>query len=81
MAGILIYQIGHKYFSLISTDNEIYDYIKKELVKDNYCKIIWEKGNVPLEKIENARKIKEEFIEKLNLGENINLKGLESFFT
>ncbi len=81
MAGVLIYQdikLNHSIF--ISSDNEVYNYIRRILVKDN-CKILYEKANTTLDKIENARKTKDNLIARLNIGEVINLeKELGRFF-
>jgi hypothetical protein len=81
MAGVLIYQtVSNCCYSLACADDYLYNIEKIEIPKRG-DKILWEKGNVSLEQINNARKKKNSLVERLNNGEKVDLeKELEEFF-
>jgi len=83
MAGILIYKDLFEYYNIVMDDNLMYECVKKGLIK-NKNKIIWEKGNVDIQKIEEARDTKNLLVQKLNAGEAFDLekelKELDKFF-
>ena len=72
MAGILIYKQKLQYYSFITSDDKMYNFVEKSLSKD--CDILWKKANTTIEKIEKSRKTKNDIVAKLNKGEKINLK-------
>ena len=64
----------------VSSDDSLYDFAMKEIPKRG-DKILWKKGNVSLEQIEDARKTKDTLVTKLNNSEKVDLeKELEEFF-
>jgi hypothetical protein len=80
MAGVLIYKSAVQYYSLISTDDKIYDTIKTGITARG-DQILWEREHVSLRQIENARKTKDAVVSKLNKGNTINLESeLSTFF-
>lgn len=78
MTAVLIYKSPsqHYYSFVISDDNLYYDAIKV-MPKDGN-KILWSKGRVSLEQLENSRKTKDNLVKRLNEGEKIKLKDLKN---
>ncbi len=58
MAGVLIYKGVLQYFSLVVCDNVLYHATRKEMSENGGGQILWERGNVSLQQIEDARKTK-----------------------
>jgi len=81
MPGVLIYQsLSGCCYSFVIADHDLYNAEIKEIPKRG-DKILWEKGNVSLEQIENSRKTKNSLVARLNNGEKIDLeKELSDFF-
>lgn len=79
MAGVFIYKSSNQYYSFFSKDDRVFEFMKRELLEHGN-QILWEKANTNLEKIENARKTKDELVEKLNSGKKVRFKKLERFF-
>lgn len=82
MAGVLIYGSAlNSYYSLVVADNKAYSDMRKGVLANESNKILWERRNVSLEQIENARKTKAELVRKLNKGEKVDLeKELSGYF-
>ena len=76
MAGVLIYKFASQYYSFVIADNSVYRAAKKELIRSGN-EILWAKGRVALEQIENARETKDDLVARLNNGEKINPKYLK----
>ncbi len=80
MAGVLIYKSASQHYSFVFADDGFYKIVRKEIPK-NGDEILWEKGNVSLQQIENSRKTKNDLVMKLNKGEKVDLeKELNCFF-
>jgi hypothetical protein len=81
MAGILIYQTASGCsYSFVVSDDSLYDSEIKDIPKRG-DKILWERGNVSLEQIEDARKTKNTLVARLNNNEKVDLeKELAEFF-
>ena len=81
MVGVLIYKsASQQYYSFVSFDDDSYSVERREIPKRG-DQILWERGNVSLAQIENARKTKDDLVKKLNEGQEVNLeKELEEFF-
>lgn len=81
MAGVLIYKSAlNQHYSFVAADDDLYNALIADLNKSK-DKVLWGKGNVSLEQIENARKTKDNLVERLNEGEKVDLeKELEEFF-
>jgi len=82
MAGVLIYESAlNSYFSLVIADNKVYSAMRKEILANKSNKILWERGNVSLEQIENSRKTKDNLVRRLNKGKEVDLeKELLDYF-
>lgn len=77
---MIIHKNAQGYYCFISSDDKLYRDAKKE-ISNNGNQIIWERENVTIEQLENARKTKEEIVKKLNGGEETNVKReLSPFF-
>jgi len=81
MAGVLIYKSAlNRHYSFVAADDDIYNAIITDLSRSK-DKILWGKGNVDFEKIEEARKTKDDLVKRLNEGEEADLKKeLDVFF-
>jgi len=81
MAGIIIYESAfHHYDSLIFNDHSMYRAAKTDIRK-NGDKILWKKGNISLEQIENSRETRDNLMAKLKEGIKVDLKEeLDGFF-
>lgn len=79
MAGVLIYKSGLQYYSRIASDDGAYRVIKRDLFNLR-AQILWKKENVILEKIEKARKTKDNLLARLNEGEKVSFNELDLFF-
>jgi len=81
MPGVIIYRTqSNLHYSFVSFDDDLYNAEKIELPKMGDT-ILWDKGNVSLQQIQNARKTKDDLVAKLNAGEEVDLKKeLDSFF-
>ncbi len=79
MAGIFIYKNGLHYDSFAAPDDRVYQFIKRNLAEHG-VQIIWEKEKTSLEKIEKAKKIKDNLIDRLNKNSIVNLEELDYFF-
>jgi hypothetical protein len=81
MPGVLIYQTAYRCcYSFVSADDGAYNAEKEDISKRG-DKILWEKGNVSLEQIDNSRKTKNCLVARLNNGEKVDLeKELSDFF-
>jgi hypothetical protein len=78
MPGVIIYRTKfNRYYSLVSFDDNSYNDEKIEIPKRGDT-ILWDKGNVTLEQLENSRKTKDSLVRRLNDGENIKLKDLKN---
>jgi hypothetical protein len=84
MAGILIYKsrITRNHYSFVVTDDKLYGAVREDFLKNNLNQIIWEKGNVSLDQIEDSRKTKNDLIRRVNEeGAEVNFAiELEGFF-
>lgn len=80
MAGVLIYKNTlQDYYSYVIADDNLYAAAKADILKSST--ILWEKGNVSLEQIQNARRTKDNLVAMLNRGEEVDLKKeLDGFF-
>jgi hypothetical protein len=77
MPGVIIYRTkSNLYYSFVSFEDSSYNAEKIDIPKRGDT-ILWDKGNVSLEQMENARKTKDELVAKLNSGEKIKLKDLK----
>lgn len=76
MPEIMIYRNKqNKYESLVCADDKVYSLWKAELLRDKLNILIWEKERVDIRKIEDSRAKRKELINRLNSGEDINLKS------
>jgi hypothetical protein len=81
MAGVLIYKsVLNQHYSFVSSEDNLYNSIILNF-NESGEKVLWGRGNVSLEQIENARKTKDDLVRKLNEGEKVDLKKeLDVFF-
>ncbi|MEK6833607.1 MAG: hypothetical protein AABY32_06190 [Nanoarchaeota archaeon] len=81
MAGVLIYKSAlNQHYSFLSVSDDSYE-AEREDIPNRGDKILWEKGNVTPEQIQNARETKNTLVARLNAGIKVDLeKELESFF-
>jgi hypothetical protein len=84
MPGVIIYRTkSNLHYSFVSFDDDLYNAEKIELPKGGNT-IIWDKGNVSLQQMQNARETKDDLVAKLNAGEKVDLDiekaKLEDFF-
>jgi hypothetical protein len=75
MPGVLIYQFASQYYSFVIADDKLYRATKKEIMKDG--QLLWSKGRISFEELEDARKTKDSLVKRLNDGEKIKLKDLK----
>lgn len=82
MAGVLIYKSAlNQHYSFLCADNGEYVAIRVGILENINNKILWERENVSLEQIENARKTKDNLVAMLNAGKKVDLKKeLDCFF-
>lgn len=73
MAGVLIFKDAFNYYSLVVCDNELYYATRAEMSKNSGTQILWERKDVSLQQIEDARKMKDELVRKLNEGQEVDL--------
>lgn len=81
MAGVYIHQsTSENYYSVVIFDDNLYNSeIKEAPTRGN--KILWKKGNVSVAQIQNSRETKDSLVERLNKGEQVDLKKeLDGFF-
>lgn len=74
MAGILIYQTNSQFYSFVVADNNIYKKTEEKFTDSSYIDLLFNKGNLTLQQIENARKKVSEIVGKLNNNQKINVK-------
>jgi hypothetical protein len=81
MAGVLIYQsVSGCYYSSVHFNDDAYNAEKEDIPKRG-DKILWKKGNVSVEQLDNSRKTKNSLVARLNNGEKVDLeKELAEFF-
>jgi hypothetical protein len=82
MAGVLIYQSAlNQYYSYVVAEDNLYAAVKADIIGNKSNKLLWERGDVSLEQIQNARKTTGSLVARLNKGEKVDLeKELAEFF-
>jgi len=82
MAGVFIYKNAlEQYASFVSADDKTYIAMKSNINENKSDEVVWEKGNVKLQQIEDSRKTKNDLIKRLNNGEEVDLeKELSIYF-
>jgi hypothetical protein len=74
MPGVIIYKNSEKYHIYNFPDRTTYRTAKEDIRK-NKDKIVWKKGNVSFEQIQNARETMNSLVRKLNENEELNLEA------
>ena len=82
MAGVLIYRSSlNQHYSYVVAEDNLYDAVKADIIGNESNKLLWERGDVSLEQIQNARKTTDSLVARLNKGEKIDFeKELAEFF-
>ena len=86
MPGILIHKSYCQFYSFVIADDVIYEETRKEFKarsKDESSdfKLYFDKGNLTLQQIEDAREKTAEIVKRLNQGENVKVKKeISSYF-
>ena len=80
MPGVLIFSNGFNHYSFVVFDDGLYDAVREGMPKYGN-QILWERGNVSLQQIDDAQTTKDALVTKLNEGQKVDLEGeLSPFF-
>lgn len=71
---MLIYQVNNKFYSFIIADKDIYKKTKEEFANDKNINLFFNKEDLTLQQIEDARKKVSEIVDKLNNNYKIDIK-------